>query len=390
MKVAIAWNWPSRLLDCSFRFEQYAAGLRALGHQPVFVCTAETAAGFPGEFHLCATREAMKDPGFWRSVGAEVVLIVTWHRMAEELRAIRSAGSRAVSISDSDGRAGSKLFWRWNLERQILYQPTRAERWRFFKGWLTLQLRQRLYRSFPEDQQSVESTRESDVVALGHRGGVANFRRFLASMGASELGAKLRVVPFTIGASFLACPLPAQKENLVVAIGRWDDPQKNAPLLVAALRRFFASHPATRIEIFGQGGAPFFAALAEENRRLVYRGVQVQEVVAETLSRARAIVFSSRWEGCPHAAIEMLALGGTLVGTKMPSLESWTEEGRFGRCARPRPAALAAALAEEMKAWDRGDRDPHAIAQTWREKVRPERVCAELLALDRTMGPSPP
>jgi glycosyltransferase involved in cell wall biosynthesis len=380
MKVAIAWNWPSRLIECSFRFEQYAAGLRALGHDPVFVCSRDAAIGFPGDFHLCETREEMKQPSFWREVGAAAVLIVTWHRMAEELQAIREAGSRAVAISDSDGRAGTKLFWRWNLERQILYQPTRIAKLRFFKNWLTLQARQRFWCSFPEDRLSVESTRESDVVALGHQQGVANFRRFLQSMGAGELGENLRVVPFTIGASFLSCPLPEQKENRIVAIGRWNDPQKNAELMAATLRLFLKRDPKTQIDIFGQGGEPFFGEMQKEFPGLAYRGTQQQEVVAETLSRARAILFSSRWEGCPHAAIEMLALGGTLIGTRMPSLESWIEEGSYGRVAAPRPGALAKAIEEEMKAWDTGRRNAHAIAATWRQRVRPETVCAALLA----------
>lgn len=380
MKVAIAWNWPSRLLDCSFRFEQYAEGLRRLGHRPVLVCTREMAEGFPGDFHYCETREQMKEATFWREVAADVVLIVTWHRMAEELRAIRSAGSRAISISDSDGRAGTRLFWRWNFERQVLYQPGLAGKARFLRNWLVLQARQRFWRSFPEDQQSVDSTRESDVVALGHSEGVANFRRFLASMGAAELGEKLRVVPFTIGASFLTCPLPEQKDDLIVAIGRWDDPQKNAPLLAATLRRFFALRPKTRIEIFGIGGDPHFAALAAEEPRLVHHGPQRQEVVAETLSRARSIVFSSRWEGCPHAAIEMLALGGTLVGTSIPSLQSWIEGGTYGICAKAESQALAAALAREMRIWDDRGRDARAISQTWRARVSPEAVCAALLA----------
>lgn len=379
MKVAIAWNWPSRLLDCSFRFEQYAAGLAALGHQPVFVCTAEAAAGFPGEFHLCRTREEMKEERFWREVGAGAVLIVTWHRMAEELRAIRGAGSRAVAISDSDGRAGARLFWRWNLERQILYQPPGQARRRFLKDWLKLQIKMRLVRSFPEDEQAVASTRESDVVALGHRGGVANFRRFLESMGAGELGAKLREVPFTIGASFLACPIP-EKENRIAAIGRWDDPQKNAPLMAAALRLFVERNRETQVDLFGKGGEEAFAGLEKDfGPRLRYHGTQPQEVVAETLSRARSIVFSSRWEGCPHAAIETLALGGTLVGTRMPSLGSWTAAG-YGRTAPPKAQALARAIAEEMKAWEEGSRDSQKIAATWRAKVSPEAVCAALLA----------
>ncbi len=106
--------------------------------------------------------------------------------------------------------------------------------------------------------------------------------------------------------------------------------------MAAALRLFLEGNQETKVDLFGQGGQNAFAQLQNDFAgRLTYHGTQQQEVVAETLSRARAIVFSSRWEGCPHAAIEMLALGGTLIGTKMPSLQSWIEEGTYGRVAAP-------------------------------------------------------
>jgi hypothetical protein len=103
-------------------------------------------------------------------------------------------------------------------------------------------------------------------------------------------------------------------------------------------------------------------------------------VVAETLSRARSILFSSRWEGCPHSAMEALVLGATVIGTPIPSLVSWTEDERFGRVAsRARPRALARAMLEEMAAWDVGARDARAIAAHWRPRLDPAEVCRRLL-----------
>jgi glycosyltransferase involved in cell wall biosynthesis len=379
VKVALAWNWPSRLLDCSFRFEQYVAGLAALGHQPVLVCTPESADGFIGEFHLCHDRAQLRDPAFWREVGADAVLLVTWNRMAEELQAIRDAGSRPIALTDTDGRAGSKRFWAYHLERQILYLPPGAERRRFFRRWLLLQVRQRFWRHFPEDLESVRSTAASDVVAVGHEGSRRNLTLFLESMGQGHLAERIRVVPFTIGASFLTCPLPDAKEDRVVAIGRWDDPQKDAGLLAAALARFCARRPQTQVDLYGGGGEQAFAALGRDFPSCRYHGVQRQEVVAEALSQARSIVFSSRWEGCPHAALEAMALGATVVGTPIASLASWTEEAGNGRVGRATPRGLANALEVEMTDWDAGRRDPHAQATRWRERVKPETVCARLL-----------
>ena len=377
MEVAVVWNHASRLLDCSFRFEQYVEGLRALGHEPVVVATRWSAEGFDAPFHLADDATAFDDPDFWRGVGAEVAVIVTWHRMARVLEAIRAAGTRVAAISDSDGRVGVRAHPGFALERLLVYGDGAVARLRIFKYWLTRYLRERR-RLGDEDAEAVASTRASDAVAIGHGEGVRLFRGCLEQWGAGELAERVVEVPFTIGASFFSCEVPEVKDDRVAAVGRWDDPQKNAPLLAAALRHFQAARPGTGVEIFGAGGEDIFRSLGP---RVAVRGVAPQEVVAETLSRCRSVIFSSRWEGCPHAACEALALGATVVGTPIPSLVSWTEQGRFGRVAeRSRAGALAAALEREMVAWDTGERDARTVARHWRPRLEPAEVCRRLLA----------
>ncbi|HEX9733693.1 MAG TPA: glycosyltransferase [Thermoanaerobaculia bacterium] len=383
MKIAVVWNHDSRLLDCSFRFEQYLAGLRALGHEPVMVCARASAAGFEAPFHLAGDAAELREPRFWREVGADVAVIVTWHRMADVLEAMRAAGTRVAAIADSDGRVGVAVFPAFALERFLAYSDGWAQRARAVKHWLGRLGRDRR-RPSAEDSEAVRSTRASHAVAFGHGEGVRLFRSFLAWHGEEALASRLVEVPFTIGASFLSCPVLAAKDDRVVAVGRWGDPQKNAPLLARALDLFLAARPATEVVVYGAGGERTFAPLAARRPRLEYLGVAPQEAVAQTLSRSRALVFSSRWEGCPHAGLEALALGATLVGPPLPSLASWTADGRCGRVARrPRPRDLAAALAREMASWDAGERDPRAIAEHWRGQVAPEAVCRRLLAAVR-------
>lgn len=377
MKIAIVWNYPSRLLDASFRFEQYLAGFRALGHEPVLVCARESAAGLEAPLHLADDASELRRPGFWRQVAADVAVVVSWHRMSDVLEAIGEAGTRVAAIADSDGRVGVRLFPAFALERLLAYGDGGLDRARRFKYWLGRFLSELVSRS-EEEAEALRSTRASDVLALGHAEGLELFRRFLAHHGEAALASRLVEVPFTLGASFFSCSVPETKDDLVVAVGRWNDPQKNAPLLARALAFFFAERARTSVVIFGAGGEPFFAPLGD---RVDYRGVARQEVVAETLARARSIVFSSRWEGCPHAATEALALGATVVGTPIPSLASWTRDGRFGRVARrPRARALARALIRELLAWDAGERHGPTIAGHWRPRLSPEGVCGALLA----------
>lgn len=380
MKIAVVWNHDSRLLDCSFRFEQYVAGFRALGHEPVVVCARASAAGFDAPLHLAEDAAELREPRFWRELGADVAVIVTWHRMAEVLEAMRQAGTRVAAVADTDGRVGVAVFPAFALERFVVTSDGWTARAKAVKHWLGRLARDRR-RPSAEDAEAVRSTRASDAVAFGHGEGVRLFRRFLAWHGEEDLASRLVEVPFTIGAAFLSCPVPTAKDDRIVAIGRWDDPQKNAPLLARALAAFLAARPGTEVVIYGTGGERTFAPLAARHPRCEYRGLARQEVVAETLSRSRALVFSSRWEGCPHAGLEALALGATLVGPPLPSLVSWTEDGRFGRVARrTRPRDLTLALAREMAAWDAGEREPRGVAEHWRGRVAPEAVCRRLLA----------
>lgn len=375
MKVAVVWNHASRLLDCSFRFEQYLAGFRSLAHEPVIVCHEGQEIGFPAaaETYPAAAFDRAET---WREIDAEVAVIVTWHRMSRCLDAMRTAGLRVVAISDSDGQIGIRVHSRATFERLWMYHSGLIARARCLKYWLS----KYLAKGAAEDREHLASTRRSDTLVLGSSEGRRNFRRFLEYHGEESLFERVTVVPFAIGASFLACPLPPAKADRIVAIGRWGDPQKHAGLLVAALERFFAERPGTEVVILGAGGEPWFDPLAQRYRQVDYRGVREQAEVARTLATCRSIVFSSRWEGSPHAANEALATGATLIGTPIPSLVSWSQGGRFGRiAARASAGALARAMLDEMADWDAGRRDHQAIAEAWRRRLQPATICRQLL-----------
>lgn len=388
MKIAIVWNYPSRLLDCSFRFEQYLAGFRALGHEPVMVTTRASAmgGGFDAPLVTVEDEAGLLDTGFWRRLDAGAALIATWLRMPEVLEALRAAGTRVVAISDSDGQMGLIVHPRAGFERLMAYREGFFDTARRLKFFLDCQLRRR--RGTDEDRTALRSVRSSDVVSICHREGERHLRRFLAYYGEEELGERIVVVPFTIGASYLVCPVPEVKDDRVVAVGRWDDPQKNAPLLAAALERFARRRPRTEVLLLGAGGEPHFRRLTERFPQVRYPGTCRQEELARTLSQSRVFLGTSRWESGPMAVTEALALGATIVGNPIPSYTSYTEEGRFGTVARrSTPRSVARALERELQIWDEGGREGRAIAAHWRPRLAPEELCRRLLAPLATTRP---
>ncbi len=378
MKIAIAWNRERPLRATSFPFEQFRHGFEALGHEAFVLARRADVEDFPEPLETFEELAELRDPGFWRRLAADVVMIITWHRMPEVLEAIQQGGSRVLAYADSDGRIGLRVHPWHTLQRMIYY----ARGWRGKAGcvkyWLGRYLREG--GASTEDEMYLASTRSSDVVAVPSTEARRHLLKFLAYRGAPDLGRRVISVPYTLAAPYLSCPLAERKADRVIAIGRWDDPQKDVRLLARALTRFLSRRPATEVVIFGAEGERWFRALAERFASLSYRGVQPQEEVARTLSESRAVVVSSRWESGPLVALEGLALGTTVVGTPIPSLISWCDGGRFGTVASsPRPASLARALSREMAAWDEGERRPEEISRHWRDRLSPHAACQRML-----------
>lgn len=379
MKIALVWNGPVALDRISFRHEHYLAGWSALGHEAVLVTARQLAGSFPGRTHLVEEREHLERVETWRALGADVAVAVTWHRMSGMLAAIRAAGTRVVAIADSDGQVGFAAHPRISWIRIGAYRKDARQRLRALR-YFCRRYAASVRRRDPEELEFVASSRACDRIVVGSRPAIDGFARFLRQQGAAELASRLRAVPFAVPEAFCSRELPG-KEDRVIAIGRWSDPQKDAPLLASALARFFSRRGASEVVVFGADDAAAFGELARRESRLHLAGVQEPEVVAETLAASRVALFASRWETGPHAATEALALGATLVSPPMPNFTGMIDGGAFGTLARSRrPAALARALCDELAIWDRGGRDDAKIAAHWRAELAPTAVAGSLLA----------
>jgi glycosyltransferase involved in cell wall biosynthesis len=372
LRVALLWCAEPRLVDITTRFEPYVQGFTALGHDVITVCARSSAEGYAYPVRTTESLDELAGPALWRELRPDVVVAVTWHRMADVLAAVRASGARVVALADSDGRVSPRLHpgatWRF----AVLQQPGWLNKLRASKFWA----QRFVYGYRAEHRRMVDSARRSDVQVFCSRAAAEEFRKVLRAEGADDLAPRLAAVPYPVGEPFHARPVATERRRQVVAIGRWDAAQKNPRLLAAAMERFLERDRATEFVLIGKGGEQVF----KHHPRVRVAGVLPPKEVADHLAASRVLALSSRWESGPIVAFEALALGTTVVSSPLPNLAEFLEGGAFGTVSdRATPRSLADALHRELAAWDAGRRQPKAIAATWRARVHPESVCRALL-----------
>jgi len=382
MRVGVVWNANARLTGITVRFERYLRGLRALGHDAFAVCTREAAQGFEEPTLAASSLADFVSPAYWRSLDLDAAFVITWLGMPDVLRALKGACPWVVSLADSDGQVGTRAHPGSTFRRMVRGQLHWRAKLGAAKFWAEL-----YYEGPRAVQHVIESASLADLVVFGADLPKMHFEHFLAKSGRLDLKRKLSVVLYPVDDCFLDADVRTDREDAVVAIGRWDDPQKDAGLLSSGIARYLARGARTSFYVFGRGGERWFVPLSRQYPQVRYLGVQPPLVIAERLGRSRILLFSSMWEGSPVSANEALASGCTLVAPSyVPSLRSFCEAGA-GTCFRGRRAErLASAIETETRAWARGERVPSAIASVWRPQVDPVAVARALLPVSERGG----
>ncbi|HZW34203.1 MAG TPA: glycosyltransferase [Isosphaeraceae bacterium] len=380
MRIALVWPADNRLVDITVRYERYVRGFEELGHQVVTVCQETAAAGYQFPIHTTPDRDALCDPELWRRLDLDAAVIINWLRMPELVAAIKSACPRVVAVSDSDGVVGIRAQPLTILRRMVALQTRWGMKARTAKYWVQLVLGG--YRA--AERPIIESADESDQIVVTSPGARANLAAVFASQGRPELCAKVMVVPYPVDDEFLLGDgaTAGDRTDRVVAIGRWDDPQKDAALLAAAIDRVAVLRPETEFVLIGRNGNAEFGKLVKKFPRVRYLGVQPPSIIAQFLRGSRVLVLSSRWESGPIVASEAVCAGCSLVGPSwVPTIPWYCSDGRHGSLFTRRSAsALAIALSAELAEWDSGRRNPLATAAHFRPWFTPINVCRRLLA----------
>lgn len=181
------------------------------------------------------------------------------------------------------------------------------------------------------------------------------------------------------------------KENLIIAIGRWDDEKQKRPrFLMETLEQFYRrGNAGTTTEIYGTitpAMQAWHAALPESVRSCIFlKGYLANARLKDVYNRARVIVCSSSHESSHIVSAETLCCGGSVVVTNQPktlSVLHWYTSHQSGRIAeQDTPIALADALSAEIQAWENGERDPVAISARWQPHFHADTLYSAIFKL---------
>jgi glycosyltransferase involved in cell wall biosynthesis len=138
--------------------------------------------------------------------------------------------------------------------------------------------------------------------------------------------------------------------------GRYSDPRKRIGLLLEAVAHLAAAGHPVRLELCGEPDGRFLRPQLE--RLGIVDRVQLHpllslEDLAAVLQRWDLFVIPSHQEGLCLAALEAMACGVPLLTTPCGGPEELLAEGRSGLLVEPRPAVLAAAVADLCSDRDR-------------------------------------
>lgn len=374
MTIAIVVN--TRWWRSSIDLDGYAAALTRQGHRVLLVCHRNDAglASFPV---VEASPARMADSGFWRELGIDAAIVFTWLRAPLVLEAMRSAGVRVISRVDGDGRTSVRVFPRAAWLATVSPADSPLDGARRMLHWLRRYFF--LYRH--EDHVTLSAVRASDRVVIESPEAAAHLTAVLHYHHAGDLAQKIRVVPHSVCDLFFKIPPgPSQRPPLIFCGGRWDDPQKDAPLLSRTIRAILTRRPDVEFVIGGAEARRIFQPLLRLPQVSLSNQIPREQLPA-LLARCRFLLSSSRWESQPIGTLEALCMGASVVAPALPGFIALADSGRSGTLAtHRRPQALAAAALGELRLWESGQRIPGDIAAKWRPLVNNDAVAAALVA----------
>lgn len=322
---------------------------------------------------------------WWKQWRADGIIFNSWGapRFEPVARAMKQSGARLIIRLDTGGVKSPRTHFFQFLK--MTYGCARDTGSRF--AALYAIAKTLVFRFVPPayDHGMVRHFEHADRIIVESPLAQAIVARYLRSRGRADLIARLRMVPHPIKDDFRYDP-KGPKAARVIAVGRFQSQQKDAPLLMRVLERTLPENPDYSVTIIGvqpNNLHRWHAQLpADVRQRVTLAGRLPHAELKRHYQEARIIIFTSHFEGCPVAGGEALAFGCSVVGPgSLPPL-LYLAGDSSGTCSISRRTGdMCDALATEMELWRRGCRDPKRISETWYPRLAASSMAAQLIQL---------
>lgn len=344
---------------------------------------------------LRAPYRDLESANWWRSLGLDGVILYSWGlpRYTPVARAIKEAGLKLIVYLDSNG---DMFPWRRWREGALLMRHSLVHRYGPWAGTAALALKlgyAHTIKPFSYNWRHRVHLDLADLIGLP----MPHALNVYAGMSLyGRLAGRLALMPAPVGSEF--CRNGAEKEDLVVCIGRWDDTFAKRPRLMAdCLEQVLKQAPSVHVAICGNG-TPFLRAWldslpADRRARVAWKGYVSHEALPELLNRARISLCTSRSESTHLVSEEALCCGCSVVAPGHYGLEAlaWYASENSGTIASSDAAgALTSAVLTEREHWESGRRDADRIAEVWGDRLHAEATLPRILGrLGFSLAPRP-
>ena len=173
------------------------------------------------------------------------------------------------------------------------------------------------------------------------------------------------------------------KEDIILCIGRWDDEVKRPEYLMQALDFLYSRNKTNAIVIF-YGHIPEKMRTWHSNlppataQRILLKGYLPNHQLREEYKKAKLVICTSRSEGTHTVSAEGLCCGCSVVVANRPAplrVIHWYTTKNSGTISKEdTPESFAEAIIHELDEWNKGNRNPEAIAQSWQPHFHADRV----------------
>lgn len=334
---------------------------------------------------ITAPRALLADPAWWKAQAPYGVLFMLWgaSRFEPIRQAARQATARVIERLDTNGVKSPRV-WFWNYFMTNWVDQLDNGSNAVLAPALALGRTLALY-ALPDilDKKLTSGLSRMPLVTAESPIAVERVRRWIRALGFPT--PRMQCIPHPVDLDDVVVDPAVERQNRVIAVGRWQDKVKNLPLVLKVLADFLALHPDWSALLVGRLPQDFERRLSPIPPAIRARLQALGPIPHDQLSRcyqsSKIYLLGSWYESFNIAAAEALCCGCSMVGpadiAAVPYFVAGSAAGTVA-CRRTH-LHLLDALCAEAQAWNAGWRDTRQIASFWRQRVGSKSVAAQYL-----------
>lgn len=358
---------------------QIATGLGEIGDDVVLVTyVKEDLKGYKAPFAL---KQIKRIEEILNGETYDRAIVYSWidPRYNNTLAIIKKIAGLIIVKADSDGRIGTigEPKRRYDLLKKTTNRPI----WKIIPRVLRSCL---LPLGSKIENGRVSQVELADKIVIESPDAAQNICSFLSRKQRYDLINKIAFIPDPVTPEFSRENISnANKRNIVVSIGRWEDwVHKNTKKMIKVLTDFTERKENWESIVIGPGldsKLPYKCKkIQEKSFRIHILGEIRHSEIKKYLMEAKILFMPSRSESFGIAAGEALCQGCSVVGSPIESMRFLTMQGFSGNVASSftESSFLGTLLYEAMK-WEKNEKDSAEIAIYWKKRLDREVIARE-------------